>query len=46
VASLNYLIPVAAIILGWAYLGERPSLLAVAGGGLCLGGVYVARRRS
>jgi len=46
VASFNYLIPVAAILLGWAYLGERPSMLAIAGGGLCLIGVYVARRRS
>src|SRR5262249_20815140 len=46
VASVNYLIPVAAIILGWAWLGERPSLLAVAGGGLCLSGVCAARRRS
>jgi drug/metabolite transporter (DMT)-like permease len=25
------------------YLGERPSILAVAGGSLCLVGVYVAR---
>src|SRR5262249_7844267 len=46
VASVNYLIPVAAIILGWAWLGERPSLLAVAGGGLCLSGACAARRRS
>ena len=46
VASLNYLIPVVAVLLGWAYLGERPPLLAVAGGGLCIAGVYVARRRA
>lgn len=45
VASLNYLIPVVAIALGWAYLGERPALPAVAGGALCLGGIYLARRR-
>jgi drug/metabolite transporter (DMT)-like permease len=43
VAALNYLIPVVAILLGWMYLGERPSILAVAGGSLCLVGVYVAR---
>jgi drug/metabolite transporter (DMT)-like permease len=30
VAALNYLIPVVAILLGWMYLGERPSILAVA----------------
>jgi hypothetical protein len=43
VAAPNYLIPVVAILLGWMYLGERPSILAVAGGSLCLVGVYVAR---
>jgi drug/metabolite transporter (DMT)-like permease len=46
VASLNYLIPVVAIALGWAALGERPAPLALAGGGLCLAGVYIARRRA
>jgi drug/metabolite transporter (DMT)-like permease len=44
VASLNYLIPIVAIALSWAYLGERPPLLAVGGGALCLSGVYLARR--
>lgn len=44
VAALNYLIPLVAIGLGWAYLGERPPLLAVAGGALCLAGVYITRR--
>jgi drug/metabolite transporter (DMT)-like permease len=39
-----YLIPPIAIILGWLLLGEAPSLLAVAGGALCLAGVVVARR--
>ena len=29
------------LLLGWMYLGERPSILAVAGG-ICLVGVYVA----
>jgi drug/metabolite transporter (DMT)-like permease len=46
VASLNYLIPVVAILLAWAYLGERPPSLAVTGGALCITGVYVARRRN
>ena len=41
--AANSLIPVVAILLGWMYLGERPSILAVAGGSLCLVGVYVAR---
>jgi len=43
--SLNYLIPVVAIVLGWALLGEAPPLLAVCGGTLCLIGVLVARQR-
>lgn len=45
-AALNYLIPVVAVALGWAVLAERPPWLAMAGGGLCLAGVYVARRPS
>ena len=42
--SLNYLIPVVAIVLGWAVLGEAPPWLAMAGGALCVAGVYLARR--
>jgi drug/metabolite transporter (DMT)-like permease len=45
-AALNYLIPVVAVGLGWAYLGERPSPTALAGGALCISGVYLARSRS
>ena len=44
-ASITYLIPVVAILLGWALLGETPARLALAGGALCLVGVYLARRR-
>ena len=44
-ASITYLIPVVAILLGWAVLDETPPALAVAGGALCLAGVYLARRR-
>lgn len=44
-ASLNFLIPVVAILLGWALLNEVPPPLAIAGGTLCLAGVYLARRR-
>jgi drug/metabolite transporter (DMT)-like permease len=44
-ASLAYLIPVVAILLGWAVLGETPPELAVIGGLLCLAGVAIARRR-
>jgi drug/metabolite transporter (DMT)-like permease len=45
VASLAYLIPVIAIMLGWAVLGETPPWPAAAGGALCLAGVLLARRR-
>ena len=44
-ASLAYLIPVVAILFGWALLGETPPSLAAAGGALCLTGVALARRR-
>jgi drug/metabolite transporter (DMT)-like permease len=44
-ASLTYLVPVVAILLGWAALGETPPLLAALGGALCLVGVVLARRR-
>jgi drug/metabolite transporter (DMT)-like permease len=42
--SMTYLVPSIAIALGWAFLGETPPLLAVAGGALCLAGVVLARR--
>jgi drug/metabolite transporter (DMT)-like permease len=43
-ASLAYLIPVVAIVLGWALLDETPPWLAAVGGALCVAGVAVARR--
>lgn len=45
-AALAYLIPVVAVVLGWALLDEVPARLAVVGGVLCLAGVYLARRRA
>ncbi|HEX5189210.1 MAG TPA: DMT family transporter, partial [Streptosporangiaceae bacterium] len=45
-ASLTYLIPVVAILLGWLVLGEIPPLFAVIGGAGCLAGVLFARRRT
>ncbi|WP_202865768.1 DMT family transporter [Kribbella turkmenica] len=39
-----YAVPVVAIILGWLFLSETPTLLALAGGALCLAGVAVSRR--
>ena len=43
--STTYLVTPIAILLGWLILGETPPRLAFAGGGLCLAGVAVARRR-
>jgi drug/metabolite transporter (DMT)-like permease len=43
--ALTYLVPPIAVLLGWALLGERPPVLAVLGGALCLLGAGVARRR-
>jgi drug/metabolite transporter (DMT)-like permease len=45
-ASLTYLIPPLAVVLGWLVLGETPPWLAAVGGAVCLAGVYLARRRA
>jgi drug/metabolite transporter (DMT)-like permease len=39
-----YAVPVVAIVLGWLLLGEVPTVLALAGGALCLAGVAISRR--
>jgi drug/metabolite transporter (DMT)-like permease len=44
-AALAYLIPVVAILLGWALLDETPPWLAAVGGALCIAGVALARHR-
>lgn len=41
--TMTYLVPPLAVLLGWAILGETPAGLALAGGGVCLAGVVVAR---
>lgn len=41
--AMTYLVPPIVIVLGWFLLNEVPSLLAIAGGALCIGGVIVAR---
>jgi drug/metabolite transporter (DMT)-like permease len=43
--SMTYLVPPIAILLGWLLLGETPPELALAGGAVCLAGVFVAQRR-
>ena len=44
--SITYLVPLVAVLLGWALLDETPVGLALAGGVLCLAGVALARRRT
>ena len=39
-----YLVPVVAVLLAWAWLGERPQPLAAAGGALAVAGVVLIRR--
>jgi drug/metabolite transporter (DMT)-like permease len=38
-------VPAVAIVLSWALLGELPTVLGMIGGGLCLLGVAISRRR-
>jgi drug/metabolite transporter (DMT)-like permease len=38
-----YLVPVAALVMAWAWLGERPSALAMVGGALAVAGVVLVR---
>ena len=44
--TLLYLVPVLAYLLGWALLGETPSLLSVLGGMATIAGVALVHRRS
>jgi drug/metabolite transporter (DMT)-like permease len=43
--AATYLVPPVVVVLAWLLLDEAPPALALAGGALCLVGVYVARRR-
>jgi drug/metabolite transporter (DMT)-like permease len=40
-----YLVPPITVLLGWLFLDEVPPALALVGGGICLLGVGVSRRR-
>lgn len=42
--ATTYLVPPLATLFGWAYFGETPPALALAGGALCLAGAALARR--
>ena len=41
----TYVVPPLVILLGWLLLAEVPPVLALVGGGICLAGVALSRRR-
>ncbi len=43
-SAFLYLIPVIAIFIGWAFMGEEVSTYALLGSGLVLGGVYLTEK--
>lgn len=43
--ATTYAVPPLVVVMSWALLDEVPGLLTLAGGGLCLAGVAVSRRR-
>ena len=45
-AACLYAVPVVAFGLGWVWLGEEPTLVALLGGAIALAGVALATRRS
>lgn len=44
--ATTYLVPPLVIALSWLTLNEVPGVVAILGGGLCLGGVALTRRRA
>ncbi len=43
--ATTYVVPPLVVVISWIALGQVPPVLAIAGGGLCLAGVAIARRR-
>jgi drug/metabolite transporter (DMT)-like permease len=43
-ASFLYLVPPTTMVVGWLWLGELPTLLAVLGGGIAISGVAIVAR--
>jgi drug/metabolite transporter (DMT)-like permease len=43
--ATTYVVPPLVVVISWIGLGQVPPALAIAGGGLCLAGVAIARRR-
>jgi drug/metabolite transporter (DMT)-like permease len=44
-AAVTYAAPPGAVVMSWLFLGEAPLPIQLAGGGLCLIGVAISRRR-
>ncbi|MFF9853240.1 DMT family transporter [Streptomyces litmocidini] len=44
--ATTYAVPALVVVLAWAFLGELPGPLTLAGGALCLAGVAVSRSRA
>ncbi|WP_026930333.1 DMT family transporter [Glycomyces tenuis] len=44
--ATTYIVPALVVLMSWAFLGEVPSWLTLAGGALCLLGVAVSRSKS
>lgn len=42
-SATTYVVPAVAIVLSWAFLGEAPTVTTLAGGALCLLGVFLTR---
>jgi len=45
VASLLFLVPVIAVIMGYLILGEQPTMASLLGGAVVIGGVWLVSRR-
>lgn len=45
-ASISYLVPALAVLMGWVFLSERPAGLALVGGAVVIAGVVLARTKS
>jgi drug/metabolite transporter (DMT)-like permease len=43
--ATTYAVPALVVVMSWVILGEVPALLSLLGGGLCLTGVALSRRR-
>ncbi len=45
ITSFLYMVPVLAVLIAWAWLGEIPAQLSLIGGAVALAGVFIVNRR-